>query len=274
MVGGVAGELLRSHRVISHSSPFLPRQLTAQSILRPLASRSFHTPSRSLLPRRQVPRPHTRHISISSLWKPPQPTLSPFKIWRIEKLETDADAFPMDPTRQVQLYQGLAEADIKSCYERIIRRWERMCEFSPANPTLANDEAFRLYVLSLVKTGKSESVASATRRRDTILAKQGASATTTDGAIGPETTPATPSTAVPSQSDKIAESVLQDPKAHAKLNPLPDAVATGTSPAASVAAATATGTPLSPISGVQTLLAAGGAGGKDMPIYVTIAQRT
>lgn len=258
----MAGQLLRAPLIITHSSPFAPRLQTAQSILRPFAARSFHSSPRSFLPRRDVPpsRPTARHISISSIWKPGQPTLSPFKIWRINKLEEDADAFPTDPIRQVALFQGLADADLKACYQRIIRRWERMCEFSPTNPTLRNDEAFRLYVLALVKTDQSQSVASATRRRETILAKH---------PLPDAPTPVEPVEG-PSKSDKIAASVLEDPKAHAKLNPIPEPLTGPVSPAAAAASTTASA---SPASGVQALLAAGGAGGKDAPIFVTIAQR-
>lgn len=203
--------------------------------------------------------------------------MSPFKIWRINKLEEEADAFPIDPARQVALFQALADADIRACYERIARRWERMCEFSPANPTLRDDEAFRLYVLSLVKTDQKDSIPSATRRRESILAKQAASlvadaSATTTTAAAPEVQPDAPAVG-PSASDRIAQSVLEDPKAHVKLNPVPEPAATAppTSPAASLATSAVTGA--APASGVQALLAAGVAGGKDAPIYVTIAQR-
>ncbi|EJD44097.1 ATP-dependent metallopeptidase Hfl [Auricularia subglabra TFB-10046 SS5] len=267
MLPGLAGQILRSSaRISSSSNSFLPRHLTAQATLSPFAApaRSFHSSSRPLLPRRTIPPVQARHISLSSLWKPAPSTPSPFKIWRVSRLEDDADAAPQDADRQVAFFQGLAELDNKAMYERIIRRWERMCEFSPSNPTLRSDEAFRLYVLALVKTGQQDSVPSATRRRESILAKNPL----------PGQTEVQPLPEGQTRSDKIANSVLEDPKAHTKLNANPELAASPeASPVAATASVTGSGTSTSaPLNGVQALLTAGGAGGKDAPIYVTIAQ--
>lgn len=187
----------------------------------------------------------------------------PLQLWRLEKLEEQADLAPNDPTAQRTLYAFYVEMNLKNAYESLIRRWERTIEFSQQSPVLRDDEIFRLYILALVKTAQSASVDSAVRRRESVLAK------------APDAVP--PVAGDKSRSQMIAQSVVEDPKAHSLLN-MPTPPNANTTPDATASSATAAaasnvlpGSTTPP--GVAALLAAGGPGGKDSPIYVSIAQR-
>ncbi|KAL0581752.1 i-AAA protease yme1 [Marasmius crinis-equi] len=87
---------------------------------------------------------------------------------------------------------------MKSSYEVIISRWERMCEFDPTSPLLQSAEAFQVYLASLVNTGQQASVSAAVRRRDSLLASLGKSDST------PEETD-TSSPASETDSEKLSE---------------------------------------------------------------------
>lgn len=98
---------------------------------------------------------------------------------------------PHDVSKQLALFQALLDTKLKSSYDLVISRWERMCEFvsrislpssmkellnvilqDPTSPLLRSGSAFQLYLTCLLNTGQRTSIAPAVRRRDTLLAAQ------------------------------------------------------------------------------------------------------
>lgn len=47
----------------------------------------------------------------------------------ITRLEAEANVHPHDVVKQLALFQALADTKLKSSYDLVISRWERMCEF-------------------------------------------------------------------------------------------------------------------------------------------------
>ncbi|KAJ8078767.1 i-AAA protease yme1 [Marasmius tenuissimus] len=118
----------------------------------------------------------TRHLSLGSIFsRSTAPSPSPTVVAHITRLEAEANVSPHDVTKQLALFEALRDTDMKSSYEVIISRWERMCEFDPTSPLLQSAEAFQIYLASLVNTDQQASVSAAVRRRDSLLASLGPS---------------------------------------------------------------------------------------------------
>ncbi|KAF9069622.1 ATP-dependent peptidase [Rhodocollybia butyracea] len=151
---------------------------------------------------------------------------SPTVVANITRLEAEANVYPHDTTKQITLYQALLDTKLKSSYELIINRWEKMCEFDPSSPLLHSGDAFRVYIACLVNTGQQAAVNAAVRRRESLLSAHPLSSSTvttseapllednaTSGAVE-KTAAATAATAVKtfSSSQEIAQSVLSGQK--------------------------------------------------------------
>lgn len=112
---------------------------------------------------------------------------------------------------------------MKVARELIITRWERMCEFDSVSPLLKSDEAFQLYLQSLVKTGQEASVNPAVRRRESLLVSAPAtsSSTTESSNTAKPTETATPdaASASVSSSQTIAQTVLAQHASSPKAAP-------------------------------------------------------
>lgn len=54
---------------------------------------------------------------------------SPLVVAHITRLEAEANVHPHDVVKQLALFQALADTKLKSSYDLVISRWERMCEF-------------------------------------------------------------------------------------------------------------------------------------------------
>ncbi|GLB34957.1 putative peptidase family M41 [Lyophyllum shimeji] len=113
-----------------------------------------------------------RTLSLGSIFSrsPPQQTPSPLIVAHITRLEAEANVNPHDVSKQLALFQALADTKLKSSYDLIISRWERMCEFDNTSPLLHSAPAFQLYLTALVHTGQKSSINPAVRRRDSLLA--------------------------------------------------------------------------------------------------------
>ncbi|KAG6890698.1 hypothetical protein C0995_005071 [Termitomyces sp. Mi166 len=158
-----------------------------------------------------------RPFSLLSIFSrsPPSQIPSPVVVAHISRLEAEANVSPHDVSKQLALFQALANTKLKSSHELIISRWERMCEFDSASPLLQSPLAFQHYITALVETDKHSSVSPAVRRRDSLLASTQAvsSVTTQDAseATTPSSTPpasSAPAETVASPSEQIAQAVL------------------------------------------------------------------
>ncbi|EGO18566.1 hypothetical protein SERLADRAFT_454144 [Serpula lacrymans var. lacrymans S7.9] len=160
-----------------------------------------------------------RPLSLSSVfpWSKPTATPSPAIVANIARLEADANSHPHDVSKQVALFQALAETNAKPGYDLVITRWERMCEFDSSSHLVRSDTAFQLYLTSLLKTGLESSVNSAVRRRESLLAiPADAIAPDTTASGTSSSTPASPDTATAplapskatSRSQEIAQGLL------------------------------------------------------------------
>ncbi|KDQ60825.1 hypothetical protein JAAARDRAFT_31809 [Jaapia argillacea MUCL 33604] len=162
--------------------PFFLCALRAQSLARPgpslLVPRlAFSTTSRSspilsLLNRRLLSTSPPRPISLASIFsRSPLPaTPNPSTVASISLLEAQANENPTHVDKQLELFAALVDSGVKQGYEVVVNRWERMCEFDPANPLLASDKAFELYLQSLLKLNLTKSFDPAVRRRLVLLA--------------------------------------------------------------------------------------------------------
>lgn len=72
-----------------------------------------------------------RLISLSSIFSrfKPLQTPSPLVVAHITRLEAEANIHPHDISKQLALFQALADTKLKSSYDLILSRWERTCEF-------------------------------------------------------------------------------------------------------------------------------------------------
>ncbi|GBE82242.1 Mitochondrial inner membrane i-AAA protease supercomplex subunit YME1 [Sparassis crispa] len=133
------------------------------------------------LPRRPLLLPHSRALSLSSIFsrKPPVPTPPPSVVANVAAIEAEANANPTDPQKQISLFQALVGTKIKPGYDVVIARWEHMCDFDPSNPLLRSDIAFQLYLTALVENGLSSSVDAAVQKRDSLLGVHAAASTST-----------------------------------------------------------------------------------------------
>jgi ATP-dependent metalloprotease len=73
----------------------------------------------------------SRPLSLSSIFSRSKPlqTPSPLVVAHITRLEAEANVHPHDVSKQLALFQALADTKLKSSYDLIISRWERTCEF-------------------------------------------------------------------------------------------------------------------------------------------------
>ncbi|KAG5342745.1 hypothetical protein C0989_008694 [Termitomyces sp. Mn162] len=173
-----------------------------------------------------------RAFSLSYIFsRSPLPqTPPPLVIAHISRLEAEANVNPHDVSKQLALFQALSDTKLKSSYEFMISRWERMCEFDSASPLLRSAPAFKLYLTALVETNQHSSVSPAVRRRDSLLASiqisdsissaptQHASEATTPSSSS--TTSSVPTKTVVSPSEQIAQEVLASQPATFASTPL------------------------------------------------------
>ncbi|KAG7092446.1 hypothetical protein E1B28_008800 [Marasmius oreades] len=161
-----------------------------------------------------------RHLALGSIFsRSTSPSPSPTVVAHITRLEAEANVYPQDVSKQLALFEALRDTDMKSSYEVIASRWERMCEFDPTSPLLQSAEAFQIYLTSLINTSQQASVSAAVRRRDSLLASSGKSESTfqgTNASIPARDTSEEEKNSVPeqrrqpaiTQSQEIAQAVL------------------------------------------------------------------
>ena len=131
--------ILQILRVLRNSTR--PPSYPSSSIL-PLLARSFshytHPIPPSLLRSAPLRAPSPilalctrRHLSLGSVFGigPNKPTPSAHAVAHVARIEADADANPADVTKQLVLFQALADTRVSAGWELISARWERMCEF-------------------------------------------------------------------------------------------------------------------------------------------------
>ncbi|KAJ7582718.1 ATP-dependent peptidase [Mycena floridula] len=159
-----------------------------------------------------------RSLSLGSIFSraAPVPTPSPTVVAQITRLEAEANVQLHDVNKQLALFQALVDTKLKTSYELVISRWERMCEFDPSSPLLRSAPAFQTYLTCLINTNQQNSIDAAVRRRDSLLASQGVSVKSE--AVTPESQPISPATSETSASEtpaptltssqQIAQSVL------------------------------------------------------------------
>jgi ATP-dependent metalloprotease len=96
---------------------------------------AYSAPAYSLLKPSILTSPQCQHrtLSLGSLGsffdhgKPAQ-TPSTGVVGNVTSTEIDADAAPHDLEKQLTLFQSLMDTKVKSGYDMVIARWERMCE--------------------------------------------------------------------------------------------------------------------------------------------------
>ncbi|KAG6909717.1 hypothetical protein DXG01_015919 [Tephrocybe rancida] len=176
-----------------------------------------------------------RQLTLGSIFSrsPPPKSPSPLVVAHISRLEAEANVTPHDVSKQLALFQALAETKLKSSYDLIISRWERMCEFDSASPLLHSAPAFQLYITALVQTKQQSSISPAVRRRETLIASslpstapsalesQDASDVTAPDITAPSATPIASTTAPEvalSSSERIAQAVLAGQPANTGLS--------------------------------------------------------
>ncbi|KAF4614907.1 hypothetical protein D9613_003054 [Agrocybe pediades] len=166
-----------------------------------------------------------RSLSLGSIFSrtKPEPTPTPQVVALITRLEAEANVHPHDVTKQLALFDALIDTKLKSSYELVVNRWEKMCEFDPASPLLKSEDAFKAYLTCLDNLGQASSITAAVEKRDQLLATQSASVAATEippvsdvvpdlstAAKAPETPQASlPQSGAPhSSSQAIAQEVL------------------------------------------------------------------
>ncbi|KAF9532978.1 ATP-dependent peptidase [Crepidotus variabilis] len=153
--------------------------LSAQA-LRPLSTRSFLERRATLFPALS----QRRTLSLGSIFSSkPQGTPSPHVVALITRLEAEANVYPHEVSKQMALFEALIDTNMKSSYELVLTRWEKMCEFDPSSPLLQSPDAFKIYLTCLEKTGQSAAINAAVKRRDDLLTSQGVTI-----AVAPNTT--------------------------------------------------------------------------------------
>lgn len=71
-----------------------------------------------------------RMISLGSIFSSkPERTPTPHVVALITRLEAEANVHPHDVSKQLALFEALIDTNMKSSYELVINRWEKMCEF-------------------------------------------------------------------------------------------------------------------------------------------------
>ncbi|KIK08631.1 hypothetical protein K443DRAFT_672154 [Laccaria amethystina LaAM-08-1] len=146
-----------------------------------------------------------RFLSLASIFSRPKPTAAPtpLVVAHITRLEAEANVHPHDVSKQLLLFEALSNTKLKSSYDLIITRWERMCEFDPSSPLLHSTAAFKFYITCLLITGQQPSINPAVRRRDSLLIAHPLATTSPTLAMTELETPAT--------SQEIAQAILSAP---------------------------------------------------------------
>jgi ATP-dependent metalloprotease len=162
-----------------------------------------------------------RFLSLASIFSRPKPTAAPtpLVVAHITRLEAEANVHPHDVSKQLLLFEALSNTKLKSSYDLIITRWERMCEFvrcissftplhthatqDPSSPLLHSTAAFKFYITCLLITGQQPSINPAVRRRDSLLIAHPLATTSPTLATTELETPAT--------SQEIAQAILSAP---------------------------------------------------------------
>ncbi|KAF8077949.1 ATP-dependent peptidase [Lyophyllum atratum] len=241
-----------------------------------LAFRHLSTATFPPFPRQRTPSsilslaPYSRRtLSLGSIFSrsQPQQTPSPLVVAHITRLEAEANVNPHDVSKQLALFQALADTKLKSSYDLIISRWERMCEFDNTSPVLHSPTAFQLYLTSLIHTGQKSSINPAVRRRDSLLASSPVIAPATNESSTASSPRASEATQTPSESSDAAatgESTTSPPPTSSQQ--IAEVVLQSNGePAATQAGAS---TP-----GISKLQAAFESGGSSAPIQVSIVER-
>ncbi|ESK96960.1 intermembrane space aaa protease iap-1 [Moniliophthora roreri MCA 2997] len=199
----------RSARPINHSALQQWRTISSTpttSLLRNVAQLHRRPPnfSPSLHP--------ARHISLGSIFSRSTTVPSPTVVAHITRLEAEANVYPHDVSKQLAFFEALRDTKLKSSYELIISRWERMCEFDPTSPLLQSPQAFQIYLASLVNTGQQASVSAAVRRRDSLLSSLELSKNPSETSSEPSTSDVVSESKTPEQANSLPENAsLQKP---------------------------------------------------------------
>ncbi|KAG5641287.1 hypothetical protein DXG03_005578, partial [Asterophora parasitica] len=130
---------------------------------------------------------------LGSIFSRSQPlqTPSPLVVAHITRLEAEANVNPHDVSKQLALFQALVDTKLKSSYDLIISRWERMCEF--------------IYLTALIQTGQKSSINPAVRRRDSLLQASTVLPPTAQ-VLNSEASSAIPTSGTPNTTPTTAES--------------------------------------------------------------------
>lgn len=208
----VRSPILKSVHSLSFRHPALFQQRSLSLLIVQQRPTLFH----------QQCSPTTRLLSLGSIFSRPKPTAAPtpLVVAHITRLEAEANVHPHDVSKQLLLFEALSNTKLKSSYDLIITRWERMCEFvrcisfftplrahatqDPSSPLLHSAAAFKFYITCLLITGQQPSINPAVRRRDSLLIAHPLTTTTPPPSSTTELeTPAT--------SQEIAQAVLSAP---------------------------------------------------------------
>ncbi|KAF5380979.1 hypothetical protein D9615_003952 [Tricholomella constricta] len=217
-----------------------------------------------------------RTLSIGSIFSRSQPiqTPSPLVVAHITRLEAEANVNPHDVSKQLALFQALADTKLKSSYDLIISRWERMCEFDNTSPLLHSAPAFQIYLTALIHTGQKSSINPAVRRRDSLLQSSpvipptmqvlNSESSTISKSISPEASTVIPASPESSNAAVVGETAASTPLTSSQQ--IAQAVLQGQ------------GEPVGSQSGasnadMQKLQAAYESGGSAAPIQVSIVER-
>lgn len=69
-------------------------------------------------------------ISLGSIFSSkPEGTPTAHVVALITRMEAEADVHPHNVSKQLTLFEALVDTNMKSSYELVINRWEKMCEF-------------------------------------------------------------------------------------------------------------------------------------------------
>lgn len=111
---------------------------------------------RATVLRQTVPRPYSptlsscarRHLSLGSIFSRPKPvtTPAPLVVAHVTRLEAEANVHPHDVAKQLALYQALLDTKLKSSYDLVISRWERMCEFVRITTSFLHNSATKFSI--------------------------------------------------------------------------------------------------------------------------------
>ena len=211
----VRSPILKSVHSLSFRHPALLQQRSLSLLIVQQRPTLFHQQCSST----------TRLLSLGSIFSRPKPTAAPtpLVVAHITRLEAEANVHPHDVSKQLSLFEALFNTKLKSSYDLIITRWERMCEFvrcisfftplrthatqDPSSPLLHSAAAFKLYITCLLITGQQPSINPAVRRRDSLLVAHPL-ATTSPTLAAPSSTT---ELETPATSQEIAQAVLSAP---------------------------------------------------------------